>query len=129
VLGDDAIAQKLLRLIEGQCRPLGPKQAAAKGGVTQQRSSQLLKVYSLQGAAARASRKRGPQRNDRRTAEAVRQGMRHRCLAPDASADVLAQQLTQASVTIRVRSVARIIEDWGLQKKPGPLSSKACPSP
>src|SRR6266849_3916909 len=44
VLGDDEISQKLLRLIEGQCSPLGPKQAAEKFGFTKQRSSQLLKV-------------------------------------------------------------------------------------
>jgi len=83
------------------------------------------KVYSLQGAAALASRKRGPQRNYRRTAEAVRQVIRHRFLDPDASAAVIAQQLTQASFTISVRSVDRIIEDLGLQKKTVPLSSKA----
>jgi len=125
VLGADEISQKLLMLIEGQCSPLGPKQAAEKFGFTKQRYYQLLKVYSLQGAAALASRKRGPQRNDRRTAEAVRQVMRHRCLDPDASTDVIAQKLTQASFTISVRSVDRIIEDFGLQKKTVPLSSKA----
>jgi len=123
VLGDDEISQKLLMLIEGQCSPLGPKQAAEKFGFTQQRYYQLLQVYRLQGAAALASRKRGPQRHYRRTAEAVRQVMRHRCLDPDASADVIAQKLTQASFTISVRSVDRIIEDFGLQKKTSPLSS------
>ena len=125
VLGDDEIAQKLLMLIEGQCSPLGPQQAAAKFGFTKQRYDQLLKVYSLQGASALASRKRGPQRNYRRTAEAVRQVIRHRFLDPDASAAVIAQKLTQSSFTISVRSVDRIIEDFGLQKKTGPLSSKA----
>ena len=128
VLGDDEISQKLLMLIAGQCSPLGPKQAAEKFGFTKQRYSQLLKVSSLQGAPALARRKRGPQRHDRRTAEAVRQVMRHRCLDPDASADVIAQQLTQSSFTISVRSVDRIIEDFGLQKKMGPLSSTTCTS-
>jgi len=121
----DEISQKLLMLIEGQCSLLGPKQAAEKFGFTKQRYYQLLKVYSLQGAPALASRKRGPQRNYRRTAEAVRQVIRHRFLDPDASADVIAQKLTQASFTISVRSVDRIIEDFGLQKKTVPLSSKA----
>jgi transposase len=125
VLGDDEISQKLLMLIEGQCSPLGPKQAAEKFGFTKQRYYQLLKVYSLQGAAALASRKRGPKRNYRRTAEAVRQVIRHRFLDPDASAEVIAQKLTQASFTISIRSVDRIIEDFGLQKKTVPLSSKA----
>ena len=125
VLGDDEISQKLLMLIEGQCSPLGPKQAAAKFGFTKQRYYQLLKVYSLQGASALASRKRGPQRNDRRTAEAVRQVIRHRFLDPDASTAVIAQKMTQSSCTSSVRSVDRSIEDFGLQKKTVPLSSKA----
>ena len=125
VRGEDEISQKLLMLIEGQCSSLGPKQAAEKFGFTKQRYYQLLKVYSLQGAAALASRKRGPQRHYRRTAEAVRQVMRHRFLDPDASADVIAQKLTQSSFTISVRSVDRIIEAFGLQKKMVPLSSKA----
>ena len=125
VLGDDEISQKLLMLIEGQCSPLGPQQAAAKFGFTTQRYYQLLKVYSLQGASALASRKRGPQRHYRRTAEAVRQVMRQRFLDPDASAAVIVQKLTQSSFKISVRSVDRVIEDCGLQKKTVPLSSKA----
>jgi transposase len=125
VLGDDEIAQKLLMLMEGQCSLLGPKQAAEKFGFTKQRYYQLLKVYRLQGAPALASRKRGPKRNYRRTAEAVRQVIRHRFLDPDASAAVIAQKLTQSSFKISVRSVDRIIEDFGLQKKTVPLSSKA----
>jgi len=125
VLGNDEISQKLLMLIEGQCSPLGPKQAAAKFGFTKQRYYQLLKIYSLQGASALASRKRGPQRAYRRTAEAIRQVMRHRFLDPDASAAVIAQTMTQSRFKISVRSVDRIIEDFGLQKKTVPLSSKA----
>ena len=123
--GEDEISQQLLMLIEGPCSPLGPQQAAEKFGFTTQRSSQRLQVSSLQGAPARASRNRGPQRTYRRTAAAVRQVMRHRCLAPDAAADVIAQKLTQSSFNSSVRSVDRIIEDLGLQKKPVPLSSKA----
>jgi hypothetical protein len=125
VRGDDEISQKLLMLIEGQCNPLGPKQAAETFGFTKQRYYQLLKVYRLQGASALASRKRGPKRHYRRTAEAVRQVIGHRFLDPDASAAVIAQKLTQARFTISVRSVDRIIEDFGLQKKTVPLSSTA----
>jgi hypothetical protein len=51
--------------------------------------------------------------------------MRHRFLAPDASTAVIAQKLTPSSFTSSVRSVDRIIEDFGLQKKTVPLSSKA----
>jgi len=54
--------------------------------------------------------------------------MRHRCLDPDASTEVIAPKLTQSSFTISVRRVDRIIEDFGLQKKTVPLASKACTS-
>jgi transposase len=125
VLGDDQISQKLLMLIEGQCGPLGPKQAAEKFGLTKQRYYQLLKLYSLNGATALASKKRGPKNNYRRTDEAVRQVIRHRFLDPDASVEVIAQKMTQSGFKISVRSVVRVIEDFGLQKKTLPLSSKA----
>ena len=126
VLAEDEISQKLLMLIEGQCSPLGPTQAAAQFGCTKQRDYQLLKVYRLQGAPALASKKRGPKRHYRRTAAAVRQVIRHRFLDPDASTAVIAQKLTQSRFTSSVRSVARISEDCGLQKKTAPLSSQAC---
>jgi hypothetical protein len=125
VLGDDEISQKLIMLIEGQCGPLGPKLAAQKLGLTKQRYYQIFKLYSLKGAAALASKKRGPKHNYRRTNEAVRQVIRHRFLDPDASVEVIAQKMTQSGFKISVRSVVRVIEDFGLQKKTSSLSSKA----
>ena len=125
VLGDDEISHKLLMLIEGQCGLLGPKHAAEKFGLTKQRYYQILKLYSLKGATALASKKRGPKRNYRRTDEAVRQVIRHRFLDPDASVEVIAQKMTQSGFKISVRSVVRIVEDFGLQKKTSSLSPKA----
>ena len=72
---------------------------------------------SNRGAAALQSRKRGPKTHYRRTAEVVRQVIRHRFLDPDASTEVIAQKLSQGGWEISIRSVQRVIEEFGLQKK------------
>jgi hypothetical protein len=59
----------------------------------------------------------GQKTNYRRTEEMVRQIIRHRFLDPDASAEVIAQKLQQARHLISIRSVERVISDFGLQKK------------
>ena len=61
--------------------------------------------------------KRGPKTNSVRTDEVERQVIRHRFLDPDASADIIAQKLRQAGFAISTRSVERVIEKYGLQKK------------
>ena len=109
---DDEITRKLAMLFEGQCEGLGPTQAARK-----QRYFQLLEQFELQGALALQSKVRGPKTNYRRTEEMVRQIIRHRFLDPDASAEVIAQKLQQAHHLISIRSVERVISDFGLQKK------------
>ena len=43
--------------------------------------------------------------------------IRHRFLDPDASAEVVAQKLCQSGWEISIRSVQRVIEEFGLQKK------------
>jgi hypothetical protein len=117
VLADDEITRKFAMLLEGECLGLGPKRAALKFGLSKQRYFQLRQAFCSRGALALGSRKRGPKRNYRRTDEAVRQVIRHRFLDPDASADVIAQKLRQSGWAISTRSVQRIIEHYGLQKK------------
>jgi transposase len=114
---DDEITRKLAMLFEGQCEGLGPTQAARKFGYTKQRYFQLLEQFETQGALALQSKERGPKTNYRRTDEMVRQIIRHRFLDPDASAEVIAQKLQQAHHLISIRSVERVISDFGLQKK------------
>jgi hypothetical protein len=63
------------------------------------------------------SKARGPKTNYRRTGEVERQVIRHRFLDPLASAEVIAQKLRQTGFAISRRSVARVIADYGLQKK------------
>ncbi len=114
---EDEVARKLAMLIEGECEGLGPNRAAEKYGFSKQRYFQLRQAYEQEGARALASRTRGPKRNYRRTDEVVRQVIRQRFLDADASADVIAQKLRQTGFAISTRSVARVIADYGLQKK------------
>jgi len=114
---DDEITRKLAMLIEGECEGLGAIKAARKFGYSKQRYFQLRAAFLERGATALASQKRGPKTNYRRTAEVVRQVIRHRFLDPEASAEVIAQKLCQSGWPISIRSVERVIEDYGIQKK------------
>jgi transposase len=114
---DDLIASRLAVLIEGQCEGFGAAKAAEKLGLSKQRYFQLLKLYREHGTAGLHARKPGPKRNYVRTDEVVRQIIRHRFLDPDATIEVIAQKLGQAGLPVSVRSVVRVIEEYGLQKK------------
>lgn len=117
----DQVTPRLLMLIEGQCEGLGPALAAQKYGLSRQRYYQVLKQFEEKGMTALFSQKRGPKSNSVRTEEVERQVIRHRFLDPDASADVIAQKLRQAGFVVSTRSVERVIEKYGLQKKTLPL--------
>jgi transposase len=113
----DEITRKVAMLFEGQCEGLGPTVAARKFGYSKQRYFQLLEQFEARGALALLSQARGPKTNYRRTEELVRQIIRHRFLDPEASAEVIAQRLQQAHHLISIRSVERVISEFGLQKK------------
>jgi transposase len=117
VLPHDLAVSRLVMLIEGQCEGLGAAKAAEKLGLTRQRYFQLLKLYREQGIAGLQGHKPGPKRNYVRTDEVVRQIIRHRFLDPDATVEVIAQKLNQAGLLVSTRSVVRVIEEYGLQKK------------
>ena len=117
VLPDDEITLKLARLYEGQCAGLGPTKAATKFGYTKGRYFQLLHLYEQYGALALRSKPTGPQSNYRRTDEIVRQIIRHRFLDPEASCEVIAQKLQQTHHPLSIRSIHRVVADYGLQKK------------
>jgi hypothetical protein len=117
VPAQDEITLKLAMLFEGKCEGLGPTQAAEKFGYTKQRYFQLLHRFQEQGALGLASLPRGPKSNYRRTEEMVRQIIRYRFLDPEASPEVITQQLQQAHHLISLRSVQRVIAEFGLQKK------------
>lgn len=117
VLANDLVVARLVMLIEGQCEGLGAAQAAEKLGLSKQRYFQLLKLYREHGSAGLQGHKPGPQSNYVRTDEVERQVIRHRFLDPDATVDIIAQKLRQAGFQISTRSVDRVIEKYGLQKK------------
>lgn len=119
---NDEVTRKLAMLIEGECEGLGPSQAAQKFGYSKQRYFQLRAAFAEQGALALQSQKRGPKTHYRRTAEVIRQVIRYRFLDPETSAEVIAQKLCQSGWKISIRSVQRVIEDFGLQKKTLPVS-------
>ena len=117
ILPGDEISWKLAMLYEGQCTQMGPTQAAAKYGYSKQRYYQLLHKYLDKGALGLLSTKRGPKSNYRRTDEVIRQVIRHRFLDPDATSNVIAQKLNQCGFQVSDRTVRRVFENYGLQKK------------
>src|SRR3972149_5569267 len=114
---DDEIAHKFLMLLEGEFEKCGPLQAARKFGYSKQRYFQLRTVFHESGAIGLQSQKRGPKTNYRRTAEVVRQVVRHRFLDDDASPEVIAQKLRQSGWEISTRSGERVMAEYGLQNK------------
>ncbi len=138
---DDEIPLKLAMIYEGECTDLGPLAAARKFGYSKPtdlgplaaarkfgyskpRYFQLRHLLAQRGAAALQSRPRGPKSNYRRTEEIVRQIIRHRFLDPDASVEVIAQKLKQTQHPISIRSLQRVLTDFGLQKKLCALNPK-----
>jgi len=117
VLPDDLVVTRLAMLIEGQCEGLGAAKAARKLDLSRQRYFQLLRLYCEHGSAGLQGHKTGPKRNYVRTNEVIRQVIRHRFLDPGATVDVIAQKLRQAGLPVSTRSVVRVIEEYGLQKK------------
>lgn len=117
VNGDDEITLRLAMLYEGECEGKGRTESAKKFKYSRQRYYQILKQYEKGGAEALKSFKRGPKNNYRRTDEVVRQVIRHRFLDPNMTPEVISQKLTQCGHPIGIRSVERVISDYGLQKK------------
>ena len=114
---DDLITPRVMMLLEGECEGLGAAAAALKHGVTKQRYYQVLKDFKDGGASAIQPKRRGPKTNYVRTDEVEKQVIRHRFLDPDATVDIITQKLCQAGFPVSVRSVVRVIEEYGLQKK------------
>lgn len=119
----DEVTLKFVMLIEGECEGLGPIKATRKYGFSKARYFQLKRAYLEHGAMGLHSKPRGPKNKYRRTGELIRQVIRYRFLDPQASAEVITQKLRQTGFVISVRSVERVIADYGLQKKTLSVSS------
>lgn len=113
----DHLARRFLMLVEGQCFQHKTAALAAKYGCCRQRYYQLLELFRKGGVAALQPQKSGPRSNYRRTDQVVRQVLRYLFLDPEASPEVIVQKLQQTHLNISLRSVQRIIADYGLQKK------------
>ena len=113
----DDITPKLAMLFETQCQGRRVSDIVKKFGYCKQRYYQLLRLFQEKGAGALQNQKRGPKTNYKRTSENVRQVIRHRFLDSNASPDVIAQKMRQSGIQISTRSVERVIQDFGLQKK------------
>lgn len=114
---NDEVTRKFVMLFEGECGGLGATRAAKKHGYTKQRYFQILKTYQKQGAGGLLSKKRGPKGKSCCTQEVVRQVIRHRFLDPEASGEVIAQKMKQSGFDISSRSVLRVFNQYGLEKK------------
>ena len=117
IANDDEMARRFLMLVEGQCLQARVNAVARKYGYCRQRYYQILDAFESGGLPALQPQKTGPKSNYRRTDQAVRQILRHRFLDPDSSPEVIAQKLRQTHFAISLRSVERVIADYGLQKK------------
>jgi len=113
----DDVGRKLAMLFEGSCTQLGPLAAAKGYGYSKQRFYQLRNKLATEGVAGLLNRKRGPKRKYRRTEAVEREVIRQRFLDPEAGAEVIAQKLRQTGHAVSVRSVERVIEEYGLSKK------------
>ena len=113
----DQQAHRFLMLMEGECLQANISDVAQKYGYCRQRYYQLLKDFAHGGLPALLPRKTGPQSPYRRTDQAVRQVLRYLFLDSEASPEVITQKLRQTHFQISLRSVHRIIADYGLQKK------------
>lgn len=120
----DLILPKLAMLYEGECEGLGPSAAADKFGFSRQRYFQLRAAFTRDGTLALLNRKRGPRTNYRRTDQVIQQVVRYRFLNPDDSPEVIAQKLCQTGFPISIRSVERVLADYGLQKKTPSVSAR-----
>ena len=117
VATSDDQARRFLMLLEGECLEGNVAAVAQHYGLSRQRYYQLLEAYRTGGLQALQPQKTGPKSNYRRTDQTVRQVLRYLFLDPDASPEVITQKLQQTRFQISLRSVHRIIADYGLQKK------------
>lgn len=120
---DDEVTLRLGMLFEGECEGHERTKTAKRYGYSRQRYHQLLQKFKKQGAEGLKHQKRGPKGNYRRTDEVVRQIIMYRFFDPTMSPEVIAQKLKQCGYHIAIRSVERVISDYGLQKKTSSLSA------
>ena len=122
---DDQASLKLIMLLQGEGTEIGPGQAAKDLHYSKSRYYQIRDAFAQKGLEGLINHKTGPKGNYRRTPEVTKLVVRARFLDPDASAEVIASKLRQDGYPIAIRSVERIINEYGLQKKTSSSVSRA----
>jgi transposase len=117
ISAEDHVARRLAMLFEAKCLGVGIANAAEKYGYSEPRYYQIQRSFREGGSDALRLKKTGPKSNFIRTENVVTQVVRHRFLDPDANCEVIAQKLCQSGVKVSQRSVERVIEEFGIQKK------------
>ena len=125
--GDQA-SLKMAMLLQGECTEIGPTQAAKLFQYSKSRYYQIRDTFIQKGVEALVNKKTGPKGNYRRTPEVTKLVIRARFLDPKSSAEVIASKLQQDGYQIAIRSVERIINEFGLQKKTPHTIPNARPS-
>lgn len=115
----DPVAWKLSMLFEAAAHKSSDriKDIAGKYGYSREHFYVIKKAYELHGAEGMMNKRTGPKNDYVRTDAVKKQVIRHRFLDPEASSEVIAQKMEQSGIKISKRSVARTIQDYGLQKK------------
>ncbi|MCC5930125.1 MAG: helix-turn-helix domain-containing protein, partial [Cyclobacteriaceae bacterium] len=114
----DTLLWKLAMIVEAACRDdCTIEELSAKYGYTREYFYQVLNKLNIQGSQSLKDLPTGPKTNYKRTPEATKQVIRHRFLDPDASCEVIAQKMNQSGHPISQRSVERVVQEYGLQKK------------
>ena len=114
---DDAATVKLVMLLEGECSGASREAVAERFGYCRASYYDARGAYLRDGGAGLVPDKTGPKGPSRRTPDVTRRVIRARFLDPRMSAEVIASTLRQERIVISNRSVARIIQDYGLQRK------------
>jgi hypothetical protein len=125
----DRASLKMAMLLQGECTETGPTQAAKIFHYSKSRYYQIRDTFIQKGVEALVSKKTGPKGNYRRTPEVTKLVIRARFLDPKSSPEVIASKLQQDGYQIAIRSVERIINEFGLQKKTPHTVSKTRFSP
>ena len=113
---DDFASQKFLMLIEGALG-LSASKAAEKHGYIVERYCQLQKAFQDKGFEALVDKKTGPKQNSVRTEPLKNLIIRYKFLDEKQTPAVIAQKLRQKGMKASERSVQRVVEEYGLQKK------------
>jgi len=119
ITDQDPLLWKLSMIMEAVHNPDKPiEEIASKYGYTRGHFYEIVKKLKKEGPKAFIEKKStGPKTNYRRTEELTRQVIQHRFLDPDASCEVIAQKLKQTGYNVSQRSVERVVNQYGLQKR------------